>query len=97
VVRTHEWSRNPTTTSIFWLQTTITPQPAIQMSNLEGRITLALQAYRRNQFSSLRAAARAYDTLYTTLRRRNYGTTPRSETLSPRLKLTPTEETILVE
>jgi hypothetical protein len=38
------------------------------MSQTEGQIILALQAYRQGQCSSLYAAARTYDVLYTTLR-----------------------------
>jgi Tc5 transposase DNA-binding domain/helix-turn-helix, Psq domain len=67
------------------------------MSNTEGRIVLALQAYRQNQISSLRAAARTYDVPYMTLYRRNQGTPSRSDFTSPNLKLTQTKEAALVE
>ena len=67
------------------------------MANTEGRIALALQAYQRGQFSSLRAAARAYDVPHTTLTRRNQGTPPRSDFTSPNLKLTQTKETALIK
>ncbi len=66
------------------------------MAQNEGRILLALQAYQQGHFTSLRAAARAYDTLYTTLRRRKQGTASRSESTSANRKLTQTEETTLV-
>jgi hypothetical protein len=66
------------------------------MSQTEGRITLALQAYQQGRFSSLRAAARAYDVPHTTLTRRYRGTTSRSDSTSPNLKLTTVEESILV-
>ena len=66
------------------------------MSQTEGRITLALQAYQQGQFSSLRAAARAYDVPYTTLTRRYKGTASRSNSRSPHYKLTQTEETALI-
>jgi helix-turn-helix, Psq domain len=36
-------------------------------SNLEGRILLAIQAFKLRQFQSIRAAAKAYDIPYTTL------------------------------
>jgi hypothetical protein len=67
------------------------------MSQTEGRITLALQAYQQGRFSSLRAAARAYNVPHTTLTRRNHGTTYRANSTSPNLKLTQTEETALIE
>jgi hypothetical protein len=66
------------------------------MSQKEGRIMLVLQAYRQRQCSSLHAAARTYDASYTTLRRRNQGTTSRANSTSPNLKLTTIEESILV-
>ena len=66
------------------------------MANTEGRIVLALNAYRRNYFSSLRAAARAYDILPTTLTRRAKGTPSRPDSLPTNLKLTQTEETTLI-
>ena len=66
------------------------------MSQTEGRITLALQAYQQGQFSSLRAAARVYDVLHTTLTRRYKGTALRSNSRSPYYKLTQTEETVLI-
>jgi hypothetical protein len=37
------------------------------MSQTEGRIILALQAYQQGQISSLRAATRTYEVPYTTL------------------------------
>jgi hypothetical protein len=79
------------------LLTNITPQATLQMSQNEGRITLALQAYQQGQFSSLRAAARAYVVPHTTLTRRKHGTTSRANSTSPNLKLTQTEETALIE
>ena len=67
------------------------------MSQTEGRIILALQAYQQGQFSSLRAAARSYDVSHTTLLRRHHGTTSRSDFTSPNRKLTQTEEATLVK
>jgi len=67
------------------------------MANTEGRIVLALNAYRKNQFSSLRAAARAYKVPLTTLTRRAKGTSSRPDSLSINLKLTQIEETTLVQ
>ena len=67
------------------------------MANLEGRIILALNAYKKNHFRSLRAAASAYDVPRTTLTRRFKGTPSRPDSVSPNLKLTQTEETTLVQ
>ena len=67
------------------------------MSQTEGRIALALQAYQQGQFSSIRAAARAYGVPHTTLTRRLEGTTSRSDFTHPNRKLTQTKETALVE
>ncbi len=67
------------------------------MAQNEGRILLALQAYRTGQFTSLRAAARTYEISHTTLARRHLGTSSRSESVSPNLKLTQTEESTLLE
>ena len=67
------------------------------MSQIEGRIALALQAYQQGQISSLRAAARAYDVPYTSLYRRNQGTTSRLVSVSSNRKLTQTEESALIK
>jgi len=67
------------------------------MASIEGRIALALQAYKWSQFTSLRSAVRAYDIPFTTLRRRNHRTFSRRELLSPYRKLTSTEETVHIE
>lgn len=39
-----------------------------QLAQKEGRIALAVQSFREGRFLSLRAAARAYDVLESTLR-----------------------------
>jgi hypothetical protein len=67
------------------------------MAEKEGRILLALQAFRQGQFKTLRAAARSYNISHTTLTRRHQGTPSRSDTASPNRKLTLTEETALVK
>jgi hypothetical protein len=67
------------------------------MAQIEGRITLALQAFQHAQFSSLRAAARAYEVPHVTLTRRSKGTPSRSILTSANLRLTQTEETTLVQ
>ena len=67
------------------------------MAQKEGRMVLALQAYRRGQFSSLRAAARSYNVPHKTLSRRHHGTLPQADSISPNLKLTQTEERTLIQ
>jgi len=67
------------------------------MAQTEGRIELALQAYRAGKFSSLRAAARAFDIPQTTLARRNQGTPSRADFTSLHRKLTQTKEYTLVQ
>ena len=67
------------------------------MSQTEGRIILALQAYQQGRFSSLWAATRLYDVSHTTLLQHNYRTTSRSDFTSPNQKLTQTKEATLVK
>ena len=67
------------------------------MTNSEGRVELAFQAYQRGQFSSLRAAARMYDVSHTTLTRRYHGIPSQSNFTSPNRKLTTSEESALVD
>jgi len=58
----------------------------------EGRIELAIQAYKQGQFKSLRRAADAYNVNQSTLQRRYNGTLARANCQSNRQKLTATEE-----
>jgi len=67
------------------------------MSQTEGRIALALQAYQQGQFSSIQAATRVYSIPHTTLTRRLEGTTSRSDFTHPNRKLTQTEEAALIK
>lgn len=67
------------------------------MANSEGRIVLALQAYRLGQFKTIRSAARAYDVPYRTLYRRSRGTLARVDTTPCNRNLTDTEEYTLVK
>ena len=66
------------------------------MASNEGRIVLPLNAYQQGHFSSLRAAARAYNIPHITLTRQYKGTPSRADSTSPHLKLTQIEETTLV-
>jgi hypothetical protein len=67
------------------------------MANFEGRIVLALDAYQKNHFRSLRAAASAYDIPRITLARRLKETPLRSDFVSLNLKFTQTEEAIFIQ
>lgn len=66
------------------------------MSQNEGRIALALQAYNQGYFSSVRAAAKAYDAPESTLRSRVKGVRSRRDTTPTNQKLTLLEESTLV-
>ena len=50
-------------------------------SELEERISLALQAYTSNHIPSLRATANTYDAPFETLRERHLGVLSREETI----------------
>ena len=67
------------------------------MAQNEGRIVLALQAYQKGQFSSLRAAARTYNVPRSTLTLRYQGTPSKADSISPNRKLTQTEESTLIK
>jgi hypothetical protein len=56
-------------------------------SRIEGRVSLALQAYTSHQLPSLRATADAYDVPFETLRERHLGVLPRAQTLANSRKL----------
>jgi hypothetical protein len=68
-----------------------------QLAQKEGRITLAMQAFKQGYISSLRAAAKAYDVPETTLRGHVKGICARRDTVPINQKLTTTEESTLVE
>ena len=66
-------------------------------SQNEGRLSLALQAYRDRKFTSIRATAKAYDVNYETLRLRHHGIPARAETTTNSRKLTNLEEEVLLQ
>jgi hypothetical protein len=74
-------------------------QPAnnLQTINKEGRILLALQAFKRHQFKTLRAAAAAFSVSQDTLRRRRDGKPSRRDTIPPRQNMTPMEESVIIQ
>ena len=67
------------------------------MAQKEGRIALAVQAYKDGQFSSTKACADAYDISESTLRRRVKGINARRDSVPINRKLTTTEESTLIE
>jgi hypothetical protein len=68
-----------------------------QLAQKEGRIALALQAFKRGQFSSVYATAKAYDIPESTLRGRVNGIDARRDSVPINRKLTPIEESTLIE
>ena len=64
--------------------------------NQEGRIQLALTAYKNKQFRSYRKAAAAYNVNYRTLTKRAKGVTFRPETRPNCHNLTKTEEQTII-
>ena len=82
---------------VLYLHLLITPQYLVTMpSQIEGRVSLALQAYTTHQIASLRSAATTYDVPYTTLHRRHAGVLSRADTPARSRKLTNDEEQILL-
>jgi len=73
-----------------------TPQ-SDQNTSKEGRILLAIRAFWNGQFSSIRAAAHAYDVPRSTLTTYLQGQTAHTNLTLNNQKLIPTEESILVE
>jgi hypothetical protein len=73
------------------------PPHNAQLAQKEGRIALAVQAYKGGQFSSTKACADAYDLSDATLRRRVKGINARRDSIPINRKLTTTEESTLIE
>ena len=74
------------------------PRPTqAKSSNQEDRILLAMQAIKQGQFQSVRVAAASYDIPRTTLRRRIQGMTSRRDSTPNLQKLTPYEESALIQ
>ena len=72
------------------------PPNNAQLSQREGKIILALQAFNSGQIAYLRRAALAYDVPYLSLYTRYAGTTPRRDCKPNRKKLLKSEETIII-
>ena len=58
----------------------------------EGRLILALNAYKQGQISSFRSAVKTYDVPRTTAQQRNKGIKPRRGSTAPNRRLTPVQE-----
>ncbi|KAF4547211.1 Hypothetical protein D9617_52g060320 [Elsinoe fawcettii] len=63
----------------------------------EGRVLLALHAFNQGQFKFLRAAARAFEVCFETLRRRHQGKVSVHEKRLATSKFTITEESLLIQ
>jgi hypothetical protein len=70
---------------------------SVQLAQKEGRIALAIQAFKQGHISSLRATAKAYDVPESTLRDRVKGIPARRDTVPNNRKLTTTEESTLIK
>jgi hypothetical protein len=73
------------------------PPNSVQLAQKEGRMALAVQAFKQGHISSVRATAKAYDVPESTLRTRVKGIRARHDTVPINRKLTTTEESTLVE
>jgi hypothetical protein len=71
------------------------PHKRVSDPQTEGRILLAINAFNQGHFSSIKAAAGAYDAPYTTTLRRAQGRPSRRECQPNGRKLSPTEEEAL--
>jgi hypothetical protein len=69
----------------------------LQSAHKEGRLALALQAYKAGHFTSLRAAANAYDIPESTFRSRVKGIPSRHGLRPTNTKLLATEEAALIK
>jgi hypothetical protein len=68
----------------------------LQASNQEGKILLAIQAYKRGQISSIKKVSALYSVPFTTLHDRLNGSTTRENAQLQNRKLSLTEELTLV-
>ena len=73
------------------------PPQRTQSGQNEARVALAIQSFEQGHFSNLKAAATTYGAPYSTIRGRVDGRVARHNLVSPNLKLTPTEESTLVQ
>jgi hypothetical protein len=75
----------------------MSPPNNLQLAQREGRVALAVQAFKQGQFSSLRAAANMFDIPEPTLRRRVKGIIARRDSTPINQKLTTIEESTLIK
>ena len=92
-----EWPSPPSPPSTQLNHTSMAPPHDTQLAQKEGRIALAVQAYKDGLFSSTKACANAYDISDTTLRRRVKGNNARCDSVPINRKLTTTKESTFVE
>lgn len=71
------------------------PRTSSQLIQNEGRVQLAIQAFQKGQFRSLRAATKSYDIPYSTARDRIRGINSRRDVRPTSCKLTHNEEASL--
>ena len=78
--------------------TTTTSMATPQQENplfREGRLVLAINAYKQGQFEALQPATTTYDVPRTTARRRIVSITPKRGSIAPNRRLTPAQEETL--
>ena len=71
--------------------------PHLQSTQNEGRISLAISAINQGQLQSVRRAAKSYDAVRTTLRRRRTGIRPRRDCTPNLRKFTDLEESVIIQ
>jgi hypothetical protein len=71
------------------------PRQSSQLAQNEGQIALAIQAFQKGQFRSLKAATDTYNVPYSTAYDRMQGRVSRRDLQSVSLKLTQNEESSL--
>lgn len=81
----------------LYLQLIMSPPNQALPSSQEGRILLAIQAVKLGQFQTLKAAATSYDVPRITLYNRINGMTSRRDSIPNSRKLTPEEESALIQ
>ena len=80
-----------------WIELHMAPPNSDQLAQKEGRITLAVQAFKSGHISSVRAAAKAYDVPELTLWSRVKGICAWHDVVPINQKLTTIEELTLVK
>src|SRR2546430_14142211 len=79
------------------LATTMQQPPHTQLTQIEGRVSLAISAINRSEFKSVRSAAETYDVDEKTIRRRRAGILPRRDCIPNMKKFTELEESVIIQ